>query len=392
MSLLLAATYMVSYITRTNFGAIVSEVSHATGIAKSMLSVPLTGSFITYGIGQLLSGILGDRVSPKKLVSLGLVITVAMNILIPLCKEVWMMVAVWCVNGLAQAFMWPPIVRTMATLLSAEDYKKTATKVSSAGSVGTILVYLIAPLIISLVGWQGTFYFSAAAGVLMLVIWNHAAWDVQSKDGMPHQALDRGAFRVILSPLVLSILFLIVLQGMLRDGITTWMPSFISESFHLGNEISILTGVLLPVFSIGCMQFTNWLYRKKLTNPLFCAGLLFAIGAGFAGLLYFCCEGNAILSVLFSALLTGCINGVNLLLISMVPPYFERYGNISTMSGILNSCTYIGSALSTYGFAAMSEGIGWKNTIFLWVLIALVGGIVCLLCVQPWKKKFGIKE
>ena len=68
MALLFAITYMVSYITRTNYGAIVSNMVEQTGYTKDLLSMALTGSFITYGTGQIVSGILGDRFSPKKLV------------------------------------------------------------------------------------------------------------------------------------------------------------------------------------------------------------------------------------------------------------------------------------------------------------------------------------
>ena len=66
-------TYMVSYITRINYGAIISEMVASTGISKSMLSLALTGSFATYGIGQIISGICGDRFHPKKLLSYGLI-------------------------------------------------------------------------------------------------------------------------------------------------------------------------------------------------------------------------------------------------------------------------------------------------------------------------------
>ena len=66
--LLFVATYMISYITRINYGAIISEIRSQTGISKSLLSMSVTGSFITYGIGQIISGIFGDRISPKKLV------------------------------------------------------------------------------------------------------------------------------------------------------------------------------------------------------------------------------------------------------------------------------------------------------------------------------------
>lgn len=51
MAILFGLTYMVSYITRTNYGAIITEMQSATGYSKSLLSMALTCSFITYGGG-----------------------------------------------------------------------------------------------------------------------------------------------------------------------------------------------------------------------------------------------------------------------------------------------------------------------------------------------------
>ena len=387
LALLLAATYMISYITRINFGGVVSAMATATGYSKSMLSMSITGSFITYGVGQILCGIMGDRISPKRMISIGLVMTVCMNCLIPLCQNPWQMLGVWCVNGFAQAFMWPPIVRMMSALLDADDYKRTVTKVSWGSSIGTILIYLLSPVAIMTVGWKGVFFGAAILGVLMLILWNWKAIDIQPANDKKVPK-PKGNNKILLTPVVLCIMIPIILQGMLRDGITTWMPSFIKESFHLGDEISILTGVLLPIFSISCFQFTTWLYRKKIQNPLTASALLFGVGGVAALALYFLSQGSAVASVVLSATLTGAMHGVNLLLICMVPQYFERYGNISTVSGVLNACTYIGSALSTYGIAALSEVIGWQSTIFVWFCVTIVGALVCILCAKPWKKKF----
>ena len=83
----------------------------------------VTGTFITYGIGQLVSGVLGDMLSPKKLVLCGLVGTVLMNIAIPFCTSPYQMLIVWSVNGFAQSFMWPPIVKLMTAIYSEEEYE-----------------------------------------------------------------------------------------------------------------------------------------------------------------------------------------------------------------------------------------------------------------------------
>ena len=383
--LLLTVTYTVSYITRTNFGAIVSEMAGATGISKAMLSMSLTGSFICYGAGQLLSGVLGDRIAPKGLVSLGLTVSILMNLLIPLCPGPWQMLAVWCLNGLAQAFLWPPMVRMMSALLDRQDYRRAVTKVNWGGSFGTIFVYLAGPAVIVTAGWKWVFWLAAAAGAVMLAVWNVTARDVRPEPPENRQTAGKGSIRAF-APVLLPVMGAIVLHGMLRDGVTTWMPSFIAESYGLGTEISILSGVALPLFSILSLQVTQSLYGKRFQNPLAGAAVLFALGAVCGIALHLLCGQSAGVSVALSALLTGCMHGINLLLVCMVPAFFAKFGNISAVSGLLNACTYIGSAISTYGIAALSENIGWKATILCWGIIAAAGFVTCLASIRPWKK------
>ena len=100
--------YLVSYMTRINYGAVITEMSDTTSMTRSALSLALTGSFITYGCGQLISGMAADRFSPKKCVFFGMALSSAMNFLIPLCAGAGQMTLVWSVNGFAQAFIWPP--------------------------------------------------------------------------------------------------------------------------------------------------------------------------------------------------------------------------------------------------------------------------------------------
>ncbi len=395
MTLLLTVTYMVSYMTRLNFGAVIAEMVERTGMTKGMLSAAVTGSAVTYGLGQLLSGYIGDRVSPKRLVFGGLLVTAAMNMLVPFCGGHWQMMAVWCVNGLAQAFLWPPMVRLMVGLFSDSDYKSAATMVSLGGSFGTMLIYLGAPLLIWLSGWQAVFAVAAASGVLMAFFWQRCCHEPVSDEAASDEngsSLSDGseydkASILDIWPLVLLVMFSIILQGALRDGVTTWMPSYISETYRLGNEISILTGVALPIFSIVGVKGAGILYGRMFRNPLICAGVIFGAGAVFALALTFVSGRSPAASVACTAVLTGCMYGANLMLVSMVPPFFQRYGKISTVSGLLNACAYVGSAVSTYGIAVLSERAGWAATVFGWFVAAVAGTALCFLGAWIWKKK-----
>lgn len=382
-------TYMISYITRINYGAVISEIGSAEGITKTLLSMAVTGSFITYGTGQIVSGICGDRFSPKKLVSLGLAVTTVMNFLIPFCTSPYLMCAVWCVNGFAQAFMWPPIVKIMSHSMTDADYQTSIVKVLWGSSFGTIAVYLVSPLLISVSSWKAVFFFSSVCGAIMFVLWNILVRDTVNTSAKAETvSADKPAglsFRVFMTPMILSVLICIVCQGMLRDGVTTWMPSYIAETYNLSNSISILTGVLLPIFSLLCYSAASKLYRRYLKNPLTCSAVIFLAGCVSSFLLYVLSGKSAIASVFLSAVLTGCMHGVNMLLVCMLPAYFKRHGKVSTAAGVLNSFTYIGSALSTYGFASLSENLGWSFTIVMWIGVAALGCALCL----TWSKRFG---
>ncbi len=383
---LFSAAYLISYLTRINFGAIISEMELQTGMARSLLSQAVTAAFVTYGAGQLVSGFLGDRIQPKQLVFFGLLLTASMNMLIPFCGDPWLMTAVWAVNGFAQSLMWPPMVRLMVTLLNGEDYKKACFVVTCAGSVGTVLIYLASPLIITVFSWKMVFGFCSIAAIIMAIFWQKNCVNVPIEHAAPKVVGGKSNSNGLFSPLLIAILFAITLCGILRDGVTTWMPSYISETYNLSSTTSILTGVIMPIFGIACSRLAMIVYRKMPMNPILCAGIFFGVGSVAALGINALTGSSAAASVGLTAVLTGCMHGVNLMLISMLPPFFQKKGNISFISGLLNSFVYIGSAISTYGIALISESQGWGMTVFLWMLIAVAGTIICAFCIPGWKK------
>lgn len=90
-----SAVYFMSYTTRINYNTVLVEISTAESISRSLLALPLTASFITYGFGQIVSGWLGDKFDPFRLISLGLILSALMNILLPLFPKPYVM-TVFC--------------------------------------------------------------------------------------------------------------------------------------------------------------------------------------------------------------------------------------------------------------------------------------------------------
>jgi len=169
------------------------------------------------------------------------------------------------------------------------------------------------------------------------------------------------------------------------------MPSFISETYHLDNKISILTGVLLPIFSLVCTKLSAKLHLKLIPNLLLCACLLFGLGAGAAVALYFCYESAPVLAVVMLIVINACMHGVNLMLISYLPARLADKDHLSTMAGLTNSFAYVGSAISTYAVPLAAEHYGWSATLLIWMIVAIGGTATCLLGIPFYRRKMKTK-
>ena len=264
--------------------------------------------------------------------------------------------------------------------------------VSWGGSIATIIVYLTAPTLITVGGWRLVFFGAATAAAVMAAVWlwrYHAlkmpvltAAPVQT----PRQESERKQGMRAVLPVVGMIMLAIVLHGILRDGITTWTPSYLSDAFEADSGVAILSSVVLPLFAIVCFQLTSTLNRKLIKNEMTCAASIFAAGLVALCVLRLAGTSSFLLTVLALAISVGSMHGVNLVFTCMIPPYLSRFGKTAFVSGLLNSCTYVGSALSMYGVAMLTQRCGWQATLSAWCLIALAGTLCCLLTIKSWRK------
>ena len=392
---LFAYVYFASYVTRINFAAVIQEVVTDTGYEKSALSIILVCMSISYGIGQIINGWIGDHIKPQNLIFIGLITATTVNTVFPFfTSTIPLMCVLWTINGFAQAMMWPPIVKIMVSTMDEVTYGEASVIVSLGSSVGTIFVYLTAPLVITLLSWEFVLFASAAIGLLSVILWaflkdrtyDENAIVQEVKDNVKNASDQRFSFpKEAIFPIIF-IALAIVCQGMLRDGVSNWMPSLLSETFDMGNSASILCTVSLSAFSMVAFILAGAFYKKFFKNEVTCATVIFLIATVSALLLSLLLNTGVIAAVILMTLITGAVHGVNLMLIGHVPKRFRKYGNISTISGAVNSCTYVGSAIATYGIAKLSEAFGWSVTVVIWYAIAALGTLFCVIAMLKWKK------
>lgn len=380
--------YFFSYAMRLDYSASIVAIVSDLKITNTMASWAVTGSFITYGVGQVICGIVGDKVSPTKMISVAMLGTILVNTSVSFCSNIWLITVLWCINGVCQAMIWPPLTRFVSEQIGAEKYSNAITIVGLSASIGTIFVYLFVPVVLKLTVWRNIFRCMAVFGVIMMLMWTFATRNIKmgKAQGVKKANSEKtiSIFGLISLAGLIPVFIAIALQGILRDGIQSWLPSLVNAQFNLDESSSILSTAILPVFSMLSVITANTI-NNKIKHELKTAAIMFGLAFVVTIPLIFDLP-IPILTIVCAAIISGTMHGVNHMLIGLIPKNFAKYGMVSTFSGILNACTYIGASISTYGFASISDNWGWTVVIISWCAIALMGTLLCAFKIKGWTK------
>ena len=389
--------YFSTYIGRLNYSASLTGIILSEGFSKGQAGMIGTAFFFAYGAGQFVSGFLGDRLAPKKMVFTGLMVSGLCNLAMAGAKGSGLMTAVWCVNGLFQAFIWSPMIRLMYEYYKTETRMKACVSLNSSVPLGTMAAYGLTALVIWLSGWRTMFVLAGAALIGTSLFWitgmkrveRYAAESGKMAE-MPSGETGGSAKAAVnwKSLLIQSgFLFLMMalfVQGALKDGVTTWVPTYISETYGLSAILAITSTMVIPVFNLLGVYLASFANLHWFRNEVRTAGAFFVVSAAAILVLRLSSGRSMAVSFLMLALATTAMMAVNTMLIAVLPSYFGVIGRASSVSGLLNSSVYAGGAVSTYGIGALSVALGWNATIVIWFLMAAVSAVICFLTVRKW--------
>lgn len=385
--------YFTSYLGRLNYSSAMTVMIKETVLSKSQAGFISMTYFFAYGIGQLLNGFLGDKVNPRKMIFLGLSISGAANLIMGCFADFGIMAAVWCINGYAQAMIWPPIIRIFAEMLEEKTKLRFCINIISTQALGTLASYLLSAAVIYLNGWNGVFFVAAALLIAAALLWDIKFRKIEkfsmefgiedgTKDGIKSSSrkVNQVPFLSILTGSgILVILIPVIVHGVLKDGVTSWVPTYISETFLTSPALSILVTTVLPVINLTGAYAAQYLYRKWKKQETKTAACFFLAATVSLLCLWLFGSKSLLLTVILLSVITASMMAVNTIFVNLLPLRFERAGRVSTVSGFLNSMAYLGCAISTFTIGIMVQNNGWKNTILSWLGITFLALIICIL-------------
>ena len=383
-------TYACYYLGRVNLAVTVPALRQAYGWDKSAIGVIGTAFYWAYAAGQLVNGPLGDRLSPRRLVAVGLVASALLNLVFgSLGGALPWLVALWALNGWAQATGWAPIMRTLSRWFEPAQRARVTALISPSYLVGHAASWALAGSLTARLGWRYAYW---VPGVLLLgaaIFWHALARDEPGR--VPGEAPDPPASRDAPRLAGLSVAWrgpmrwaiaVSLLSGMVKEGLNLWGPTYLVEEQSLGVLGAALSGLLIPLAGIGGQLVTGRVQRRVAAShatqqerPLV-TGLALVVAVGAAALYVVGGGRSPVAALLMLALVAAGSHGMNGLLMASLPLSLGRGAPVSAVTGALNFCQYLGAGLGAALVGTLVDHLGWGGAYGWWagsaLLIALI--------------------
>lgn len=394
---LCTSVYIIALFGRMSYSAVMGELIANEGFTKGSAGLIGTALFASYGLCQVLSGFLGDKISPRRLIFTGVLGSGLLNIAMGFAHTLVPMLIIWALNGAFQSLIWSPISRVLAEMFPPSTRRRACANIGVAYPTATILAYLAAALLLRFAKWNTVFFVSGGMMVAAAFfwLWRMGWFERMTEKHGPLEKITLSAqksdicgslYRILLVSGAMFAAFGALTSGLLRDGIQSWVPTFMTERFGLSTSLSVALAIALPAVNIAGVFGIRWLYEHRITNEMRGASGFFAAGIGALLLLLPASMiGLAAPSLGLMTLASTCMMGASTMFISFMPIHFGLVGKASSATGVLNCCTYIGSALSSYGIGKVAEHFGWNASILCWLAFAFAALVLSWLGSKKWE-------
>lgn len=400
--------YFSSYIGRLNFSVAMVDMISTNVLSKAQAGAISTAFFFCYGVGQFISGFLADRLSPFKMIFSGLFVSALANLSMGGVDNYFVFLALWGINGFSQSIIWTPILKIFVSILAKDHIKKASVNISLTVPLGTLISYILSAVAIERYGWRGVFTAAAFAIFIVCIIWVFGSKfvlniirkqvkvdkDINIDEGIIEEKQEsQPLMKLFVISGVLILIIPVAIHGMLKDGVTTWVPTFINESFQVTESASILLTMILPIINVFGVYLGRYVNMKHLKDEVKTTIFFFVISLIAMGGIFVFKDINVIVTVILLSIITASMTAVNVMLITFVPMKFEKYNMTATVSGILNAVSYGGCSISNYASGYLAESFGWIATLIMWTVSIVVAIATSACAIFKWGNfKRTIKE
>jgi ACS family D-galactonate transporter-like MFS transporter len=170
VALLFVGTSIV-YIDRANLSAAAPQIQAEFGLSATQLGLVLSGFFWTYAVFQLISGWFVDRVGVRASFTLAALLWSVFTAMTALGRGFSSIFGLRLLLGIGESPAYPSNAKAVREWMPKQERGLATGFYDSGSRVGTALSLPIVVLLISLVGWRGSFVLTGLLGVVWGIVW-----------------------------------------------------------------------------------------------------------------------------------------------------------------------------------------------------------------------------
>ena len=367
--------YTVAYLGRYSYTTNVVLIISEYGITRAEAGLVSTCFFIVYGIGQVVNGLLCKKYAKRWLLGGALVVSAIVNLAIGCGVPFTLYKYLWIVNGAAQSFLWSSVICILGDYLPAEKLKTATLVMSTSVTVGTFVSYGMSALFSWLNIFRGTFIFAGLLLAAGAFLWTATYNGVATNEKVSLEEVETSETKNKLPVFILCSVILLgifaVVDNLVKDGLSTWVPSILKEEFGMNDSLSVLLTLSLSAVGVLGSFLAMNLYKKIKDHIVICGIFFLAASILLAVVLAFINTEAWLLILLCFCVICCVMSGINNVITAMAPLYLRNYINSGLLAGILDGCCYVGSAISAYGLGSLADGNGWGGVFVLMLLLCV---------------------
>ena len=386
MGSLCSVAYLAVYVAKNILSASSPQIIQAGIMTKEQIGALGSTYFISYAIGQLINGYIGDKIKAKYMISFGLILASLGFWLLPHLAGASLFATIaYGASGFFMAMIYGPMTKVVAE--NTEPIY--ATRCSMGYTMASFLGSPAAGVLAASMVWEWAFRASAGIMVAMATVCL-LVFTLMERKGVIRYGQYKpktkgvGNVKLLIKRDILRFSVIAMLTGVIRTAVLFWLPTYISE--HLQFE----TGPAALIYGVGttCVSFSTFLaiflYEKPFKRNMYATILLAFISSAilFTGAYLIPVElpYMNIICMVLAILTANCAS--NIIWSCYCPSLFDT-GMVSGATGFLDCCSYLAASAATSLFANAVSDIGWGNLILIWVGLMVLGILVSI----PFKKK-----
>lgn len=396
--------YTSFYMCRYNLSIANKAISEQFGFSKGQMGWIITANLLAYACGQIVNGLLTDKMGGKRAMLIGAAGTIVMNLLFGAASFAGMLglfVAIWGLNGYVQSFGAPGMVKMNAAWFGRRERGTFAGIFGFMINLGRFFIFKLGPALLAgftifgmiHVGplhwrwlfWAPSIICALAAFFLARVVaqtpeeagYNYA----QSHDaaGDAGTRADFGLiFRtVILHPAIWVTAGAYACTGAVRQSVDQWFPRYMQDVHHLDLDSAQFQwlGFLLPVVASAGSLISGALSDKCFQSrraPVAAAlylleTLVLLSAAQFRG---------TQAAIVFLLLISFTANSTHSLLGTAAAMDIGGRKMTGFASGLIDSFQYFGGSLAGYALGTTIDRFGWGSYFYFMAPFGLIGALL----------------